>query len=83
MRERLDGQPVEIVRKAIKPLIGELQRAKALEQWKFLGKYYPISLDATGFFLLNKYTVSIVVKRNIKKEQMKNTQYIIIKCLLE
>jgi hypothetical protein len=67
MRERLDGQPVEIVRKAIKPLIGELQRAKALEQWKFLGKYYPISLDATGFFSSEQVHCEYCCEKKYKK----------------
>ena len=50
MRERLDGLDLTGIRSAGKALLNRLQRGKVLEQWKFLDKYYVVSLDGTGFF---------------------------------
>lgn len=50
MRERLDGVELGVVRGAMKAVLARLQRGKVLEQWKFLGRYFLISLDGSGFF---------------------------------
>lgn len=54
MRERLDGLPSSIMRSAFLPVFHLLQRTKELEKWKFLDKFYLLSLDGTGFFTSRK-----------------------------
>jgi len=50
MRDRLDGLPLRLVSDVMKSLIATIQRSKELEKWKFLNKYYLVSLDGTQFF---------------------------------
>lgn len=54
MRERLDGLPLSIIRSALAPVFHLLQRSKEMEKWKFLDKFYLLSLDGTGFFTSHK-----------------------------
>jgi len=50
MRERLDEQGPEIIRVAFKAILSLLQRGNLLKEFLFLGRYYLIPLDGTGFF---------------------------------
>ena len=67
MRERLDGQPLWIVRNAIKSTFAVLQRSKSLEAWKFLNEYYLINLDGTGFFSSNTVNCEYCCEKKHKK----------------
>ena len=50
MRERLDEVDPNDLRKPFTKIFAQLQRDRDLEQYKFLDKYYIITLDGTGFF---------------------------------
>lgn len=50
LRERLDGMDLSIIRIVITKLLSLLQRARILDDWKFLNNKFLISLDASGFF---------------------------------
>ena len=49
-REMLDPISPDNIRPAYKNVFGRLQRAKVLEGFAFLGDYYLISIDGTGYF---------------------------------
>ena len=48
LRERLDMLSPQNFRRAFKLIFAYLQRGKVLEQYKYLGGYYLLSLDGTG-----------------------------------
>ena len=50
LRECLDDIPPETLRPLFTRLFGLLQRGKVLERFTCLGGYYPVSVDATGYF---------------------------------
>lgn len=50
LREILDGVEPRTLRPAFKALLAELQRGKVLEAYQYLGGYYLVSVDGTGFF---------------------------------
>ena len=50
MRERLDEITPEVMRKCYTAIFTLLQRAKILDNFKFMEKYHLVSLDGTGFF---------------------------------
>lgn len=50
MRTRLDDLHYNVTRQAFTHLFTHLQRGKVLEHFRFLDKYYLISLDGTGMF---------------------------------
>jgi hypothetical protein len=50
MRERLDGLDVGWIQTAMDMIFKSLQRSKTLLDWRFLGGYYLISVDGTGFY---------------------------------
>ena len=54
MRERLDGVDLTTIRSACQAILYRLQRGKVLERWRFLEKYYLVSLDGSQFFSSNK-----------------------------
>ncbi|MCO6453483.1 MAG: transposase [Caldilineales bacterium] len=50
MRSILDGVAPETLRPLYKQLFRQLQRGKVLEEMTFMGKYYLVSVDGTGYF---------------------------------
>jgi hypothetical protein len=50
MRTRLDQIHPDVTRPAFTQLFSLLQRGKVLENFRFMDKYYLISLDGTGYF---------------------------------
>jgi hypothetical protein len=54
MRERLDQILPRQLRRAYKKIFAYLQRGKALEQYRYLGGHYIISIDGTGQYCSEK-----------------------------
>lgn len=54
LREILDGVNPAQLRPAFKGVFAQLQRGKALEQMRFLDRYYLISGDGTGYYYSSK-----------------------------
>ena len=54
LKEIIDPIPSEELRPAFSNIFRELQRGKALENFKFLNKYYILALDGTQTFQSNK-----------------------------
>jgi len=54
MRERLDQIDPRQLRRPFKQIFSHLQRGKALEQYRYLGGHYILSLDGTGQFSSEK-----------------------------
>lgn len=50
MRAILDPVNPEEIRPAFKMIFNELQQSKKLEQFKFLGGYYLLAIDGTGYY---------------------------------
>ena len=50
LRERLDVINPKVIRKAFNILISKTQRDKILEDFKFMDKYYLLSIDGTAYF---------------------------------
>ncbi len=50
IREVLDPVNPEELRPIFKDLFNQLQRAKILEKFKYMGRYYIVSGDGTGYF---------------------------------
>lgn len=50
LRERLDVVNPKVVRKAFNILISKIQRDKVLEDYKYMGEYYLLSIDGTAYF---------------------------------
>src|SRR5271155_5112692 len=50
MRGRLDRIHPEVTRPVFTQIFSLLQRGKILENFRFMSKYYLISLDGTGYF---------------------------------
>ncbi|MDO8465417.1 MAG: transposase [Gallionella sp.] len=50
LREILDRVAPRTLRPAFKALFAQLQRGKVLEAYQYLGGYYLVSVDGTGFF---------------------------------
>jgi len=54
LREILDAVSPDLLRPAFKKVFSLMQRAKKLEQMRFLGKYYLVSADGTEYFYSTK-----------------------------
>lgn len=54
MRSTLDEASPEVLQSSFKILLSLLQRAKILEQYLFMDKYYLISVDGTGYYSSTK-----------------------------
>ena len=54
MREILDEVNPADIRPAFLDIFSSLQRGKILDQYKFLDKYYLLSIDGTGYFTSDK-----------------------------
>jgi hypothetical protein len=54
MRERLDESDPNVIRKSFSKIFAAVQRGKVLEQYKFLGNSYLVSVDGSGFFSSEK-----------------------------
>lgn len=54
MRERLDQVDPRQLRRTFKTIFSHLQRGKALEQYRYLGGHYILSIDGTGQFSSEK-----------------------------
>lgn len=64
MRERLDIIDPFYLRPAFCKLFAHLQRGKVLEDYLFLGQYYLLPLDGTGFFSSNTIHCSCCCKKS-------------------
>jgi hypothetical protein len=54
MRTILDGVNPEGIRPSFKRVFQQLQRGKALEKMRYMGQYYLLSLDGSGYFKSEK-----------------------------
>lgn len=54
LRERLDQIDPRQLRRSFKAIFAHLQRGKALEDYRYLGDYYIVSIDGTGQFSSKK-----------------------------
>ena len=78
MRERLDVLAPSLLRKNYKDLFAQCQRSKRLELFKYYDDRYLMPL-ARVIFILRRYPVRTVVKRNIETVALATT----IKCYRE
>ena len=70
MRERLDALSPNNLRRPFKTIFALLQRGKVLERYKFLNKYYVLSIDGTGHYSSNKVNCkNCCVKKHHKGEE--------------
>ena len=68
MRERLDELSPTDLRRSFSTCFAQLQRAKELEQFKFINDTYLLALDGTGVFESDyKCIVITVVSKSIKR----------------
>ena len=67
MRTILDKVDPEQIRPLYKDIFKQLQRGKVLEKMVFMGQYYLLSVDATGYFQSQKIHCSNCLKRVNKK----------------
>ena len=67
MRTILDGVNPEAVRPVYKRVIQSLQRGKALEKMVFMGRYYLLSLDGTGYFQSEKVHCANCLEKHYKR----------------
>lgn len=67
MRTILDGVNPNDVRPLFKSVFRSLQRGKALEKMRFMGRYYLVSLDGTGYFTSKKVHCDACLQRKNKR----------------
>ena len=67
MRKILDGVNPEEIRPLFKSVVQQLQRGKELEKMKYMGKYYLVSLDGTGYFKSEKVHCDNCLEKYYKK----------------
>lgn len=67
MRTILDGVDPEAVRPVFRSVFKPLQRGKALEKMRFMGKYYLVSLDGTGYFTSKQVHCASCLERKNKR----------------
>lgn len=67
IRTILDEVEPQDVRPVFKSVMRELQRGKALEGMRFMGKYYLLSLDGTGYFSSKKVHCADCLQRKNKR----------------
>lgn len=72
MRERLDVITPDVCRQAYTALFARLQRAHLLDHYKFMNKYFLVSLDGTEVFSSDKIHCSHCCER---KKNKNKTQY--------
>ena len=70
LRKILDGLNPAQLRPTFKEVFSQLQRGKALEQMRFLDKYYLISCDGTGFY----HSTKVGNERCLRKKQGENPE---------
>lgn len=71
IREILDPVNPEEIRPIFKDLFNQLQRAKVLDKFKFMGRYYIVSGDGTSYFSSKKVCCdSCLEKKNSKSGQI-------------
>jgi hypothetical protein len=63
MRTILDEVNPEALRPSYKRVFSQLQRGKALEKMRFMGYYYLLSLDGTGYFSSKKVHCASCLER--------------------
>ncbi len=66
MRTILDGVNPEELRPSYKRVFSQLQRGKVLEKMTFMGRYYLLSLDGTGYFSSQKVHCESCLERRSK-----------------
>lgn len=64
MRQRLDQLSPHILRGSFKKIFSNLQRGKALEDFKYLDGHYLVSIDGTGHYSSNKVSCSNCCQKN-------------------
>lgn len=67
MRTILDGVNPEAIRPIYKKVLQSLQRGKVLENMLFMGKYYLLSLDGTGYFQSEKIHCADCLEKYYKR----------------
>lgn len=67
MRTILDEVNPQALRPMFKSLFRVLQRGKVLESMRFMGKYYLVSLDGTGYFSSKKVHCEACLQRKNKR----------------
>lgn len=70
MRDRLDLIHPDVTRPAFTQLFSRLQRGKILEEFRFMGGYYLISLDGSGYFSSSTIHCSNCCTREYKNGQV-------------
>jgi len=63
MRDILDAVDPSLLRPAFKRIFSQLQRGKALEQMRFLDRYYLLSGDGTGYYYSTKIGNEICLQK--------------------
>jgi len=66
LRTILDGVSPESLRHVYKNVFREAQRGKVLEQYLFMGKYYLLSPDGTGYFASKKIHCPHCLEKELK-----------------
>ena len=75
MRVVLDDVEPESLRPVYKELFQDVQREKALEPYRIMGKYYLLSLDGTGYFSSSKiHCANCLVKKLRNGERLYHHQ---------
>lgn len=67
MRTILDQVNPENIRPLFKQLVQQLQRGKELEKMQYMGKYYILSIDGTGYFKSEKVHCANCLEKHYKK----------------
>ena len=66
MREILDDMDPEALRPLFKQVFNELQRGKELEKYQYLGRYYVLTLDGTGYFSSKNIRCDNCLEKHLK-----------------
>jgi len=82
MRERLDRIHPDVTRPAFTQIFSLLQRGKILENFRFMDKYYLISLDGTGYFSSSTIHCSNCCIRNHKNGEKTYHHHILAAALV-
>lgn len=67
MRTILDGVNPAEIRPSFKRVVQQLQRGKELEKMRYMGRYYLLSLDGTGYFQSEKVHCENCLEKHYKR----------------
>jgi hypothetical protein len=83
MRTIWDGVSPEKLRPVFKALVGHLRQAGVLEPMRFMGKYYLLSVDGTGYFSSKKIHCEMCLERvNSKTGEITYSHQMLGACLV-